>query len=281
MQRFAWVLIGSIAAVSPLLAQDKDISKGTWELGAMGRVVKYPGVYDTHGAALDHTGVGGRIGYFFAKNWTIEADGSYNETDLVENQPAIPATTNYPVARLRYRPFHLQIVYNAPLSEHASWMFGAGGNYTVLGASIDRKDPGLTGRTGLRWRPSHRWNIRAEGVIDYLPKGFLDKSNTYLAGELGISLMLGHGCNHANDMVSIQPTSADLQPAQTETFTATATYCGKPDQVVYRLTGVGTLDSLTGLYTATTIGTAQVAAYSLKGKMTSVATVTVAAPPAP
>jgi outer membrane protein OmpA-like peptidoglycan-associated protein len=121
--------------------------------------------------------------------------------------------------------------------------------------------------------------LRLDGTVDYIPSGFASVSNTYLGAQLGVSLLLGgRGCNHATDMISIRPTSATLQPGQTQTFTATATYCGEPDQVVYRLSGVGTLDSMSGLYTATTIGTAQVTAYSRKGKMTSAASITVAAP---
>jgi OOP family OmpA-OmpF porin len=62
---------------------------------------------------------------------------------------------------------------------------------------------------------------------------------------------------------------------------AEATYCGKPDAVVYRLSGPGTLDSLTGRYVASETGTAQVMAYSQKGKLMSTANVTVRAPAPP
>lgn len=277
MRRVGLVMIASFVAAGTLAAQDKGIDKGTVEIGGFGRLNKYTTAYAIH---TDPWGVGGRLGFFVARNWAIEVDGSYNETDLVANQPLIPATANnYPVARLQYLPFHLDAVYNAPLSDKFFWMFGAGGSYNKLAASIKRNDVGFGGMTGLRWRPTRRLSFRLDGTVDYIPSGFASVSNTYLAGQLGVSLLFGgRGCNHSTDMISIRPTSATLQPGQTQTFTATATYCGEPDQVVYRLSGVGTLDSMSGLYTATTIGTAQVTAYSRKGKMTSAASITVAAP---
>lgn len=281
MRRVGLVMIASFVAASTLAAQDKGIDKGTVEIGAFGRVVKYPtNAYQIHGNFGDHAGVGGRIGFFVARNVALEVDGSYNETDLVANQPLIPATANnYPVARLQYLPFHLDIVYNAPLSEHAFWMFGAGASYNKLAASIKRNDVGFGGMTGLRLRVSRLLSIRLDGTADVIPSGFASKSNVYLAGQAGLSLMFGGaGCNHSTDMISIRPTSANLQPGQTQTFTAPATYCGASDQVVYRMSGVGQLDSMSGLYTATTVGTATVTAYSRKGKMTSAANITVAAP---
>ena len=51
--------------------------------------------------------------------------------------------------------------------------------------------------------------------------------------------------------------------------------------VVYRLSGPGQLDSLTGRYTATTPGTATVTAHSRKGELMSSANVTVRTPPPP
>src|SRR5690606_24958531 len=57
--------------------------------------------------------------------------------------------------------------------------------------------------------------------------------------------------------------------------------CGKPDAVVYRLSGPGSVDSLTGRYTAAGEGTAQVMAYSQKGKLMSTANVTVRRPTPP
>ena len=280
MRRIAWLVFGSLASVAPLAAQSGGIDRGTVEIGAFVRADQYPtSAYQVHGATWDYMGIGGRLGYFVARNLALELDGSYNETDLKINQPNIPLTTNNYFQRLSYIPFHLQLVYNIPLGERFAWMIGGGGSYNKLIGGIKRSDVGFGGITGLRWRASNRLNFRFEGLGDVVPSGFDAKSNTYLAAQVGVSLMLGgKGCDHAGDMVSIRPTSANLRPGETESFSSTATYCGEPDQVVYRLTGPGTLDSMSGLYTATTVGSAQVIAYSRKGKMTSAAAITVATP---
>ena len=108
MRRVGLVMIASFVAAGTLAAQDKGIDKGTVEIGGFGRLNKYTTAYAIHGDFGDHSGVGGRLGFFVARNWAIEVDGSYNETDLVANQALIPATANnYPVARLQYLPFHL------------------------------------------------------------------------------------------------------------------------------------------------------------------------------
>jgi outer membrane protein OmpA-like peptidoglycan-associated protein len=279
MRRVGLVMIASFMAAGTLAAQDKGIDKGTVELGGFGRMTKYPkvlGVTRFYDKSLDDLfGAGGRLGYFFAHNLALEVDGTF-----LSNADIIVGTT---VAEIHYTPFHLQLVYNAPIGSKVSWLIGGGGNYTVLRGAIQKSTGGIAGTTGLRWRPGQHVSFRLDGTLDYLPKGYSNtgasKSNTYLGVQLGVSLLLGgRGCNHSTDMISIRPTSANLQPGQTQMFAATATYCGEPDQVVYRLSGVGTLDSMSGLYTATTVGSAQVTAYSRRGKMTSAANITVAAP---
>ena len=69
----------------------------------------------------------------------------------------------------------------------------------------------------------------------------------------------------------IRPTTATLEPGQSQNFMAEATWCGDNDDVVYRLTGPGTLDSLTGRYTATTPGTATSCAGARPGTRSSFA----------
>jgi outer membrane protein OmpA-like peptidoglycan-associated protein len=279
MRRAGLLVIASLAGASSLAAQGKGIDQGTFEIGAFGRYNKFPDVYQVTDAKSDRLGGGGRIGFFFARNFAIELDGSTNPADLAPNQPLIPATIGATSRPLTYTPFHLQLVYNIPLSNRFQWMIGAGANDTRLTKTIKESDIGFGGMTGLRWRALHSLSFRLEGTADVIPSGFADKSNTYLGAQLGLSFLLGgKGCNRANDMISIMPTSATLQPGQTQTFTSNAMFCGANDQVVYRLNGPGTLDSMTGLYTATAPGNAQVTAYSRRGKLTSVASVTVAAP---
>ena len=82
-------------------------------------------------------------------------------------------------------------------------------------------------------------------------------------------------------MIGIRPTTATITPGSTQSFSSEATYCGKPDEVTYTVTGPGSIDPMTGLFTAAGEGTATVTATSLKGKLTSSANVTVRTPPPP
>ena len=211
MRRVALVLIGSLAAASPLLAQGGGIGKGTWELGAFGRAtVVRPDTLlgpDTLFSrdANDKLGGGGRIGYFFARNLELELNGAYGEIDKYL-YPAPPYSRN--LFEIRYAPFHAQLVYNAPLSNKLYWMFGGGGAYVRLRNADTSDDFGVTGMTGLRWAITNHVHFRTEAVLDYIPSGYNSVSNTYLGVQAGLSLMLGHGCDHSGDMISIQPTSA-------------------------------------------------------------------------
>jgi outer membrane protein OmpA-like peptidoglycan-associated protein len=272
-------MFATLAGVGSLAAQGKGIDRGTFEIGIFGRYNKFPDVFEVTNATSDRFGGGGRIGYFFARNFALELDGSSNPFDLAPNQPLIPATIGASSRPVVYTPFHLQLVYNVPISNRFQWMIGAGANDTRLTKTIKESDVGFGGMTGLRWRALHDLSFRLEGTADVVPSGFADRSNTYLGAQLGLSFLLGgKGCDHSTDMINIVPTSATLQPGQSQTFTSSANYCGATDMVAYRLNGPGTLDSMTGVYTATAPGNAQVTAYSRKGKLTSVASVTVAAP---
>ena len=283
MARMRLAVMGLLLLAMPAAAQDK----GTFEIGGFIRATKYPASFGrtrAYDVSIDDLfGAGGRIGYFVARNLTVELDGSYSEADLLANPPAIIPTSGWPIYRdMKYTPFHLQLVYNAPLSEKFAWEIGGGGSYNKSGTPIDRKDIGFGGITGLRWRPGRVVNVRLEGTGDIVPKGYLDKGNTFLGAQLGVSLLFGgKGCDHSTDMIGIHPTNATITPGSTQSFSSEATYCGKPDEVTYSLSGPGTIDATTGLYTSAGEGTATVTATSRKGKLTSSANVTVRTPPPP
>lgn len=278
MRHAGFVIAASLLAAAPLAAQEK----GTVELGGFGRYTGFESdAYQVRGPDDNRIGGGGRLGYFFAKNLALELSGSYTPTDLRGNQANVPSTIGFRSRPLTYMPFNLQAIYNAPISNGLSWMFGGGANYTMLGKGIEKNSVGVGALTGLRIKPASWLNFRLEGTYDYLPSGYGDEKNDYLGAQAGVSLMLGGGCDHSTDMIGIRPTSATLEPGQSQAFMADATYCGKPDAVVYRLSGPGTVDSLTGRYVATEPGTAQVMAYSRKGKLMSTANVTVRAPAPP
>ena len=285
MRRIVLALLGSFAMAAPVVAQS-GIPAGTIEIGVFTKATQYPDTFHrsrSYSRALDDFGLGARIGLFVARNLALEVDASHNNADILVAPPVVLPTVGYPFYRdQQYVPVHLQLVYNAPLGDRLAWEIGGGGNYQWTDYPFNQRKIGVGAITGIRLRASDRLNFRGEGTFDYVPTGYGDKSNTYIGGQLGVSLMLGgKGCDHNADMVSIRPTSATLAPGQTQSFSSTATYCGGPDAVVYRLTGPGRVDSMTGMYTAPTVGTAQVTAYSRKGKGLSSAAITVAAPAAP
>jgi len=281
--RHAGLLIAvSLLAVAPLAAQEK----GTFEIGGFGRWTSYPDAYQLHktadGSKVDGNqfGGGGRLGYFVAKNWAVELDGSFNPTDLAGHQANVPSTEFASSVPLNYTPFHLQAVYNAPLSESGAvrWMIGAGPGYTALDKGISDGWVSVGAMTGFRFRLAQWLNLRVEGTADFLPTGYNDSSNVYLGVQAGASWMLG-GCNHTKDMIGINPTSANLGPRGTQQFKSDAWFCGKADMVTYTTSGPGTVDPKTGLYTSGADGCATVTATSTKGKLVSTANVCTKTPP--
>ena len=257
-------------------------SNDTFDIGGFGRYTDSTYAYLIPGPDDNRIGAGGRIGFFVGTNLALELTGSLNPTDLRGNQANVPSTIGAISRPLRATPISAHLVYNAPLSGLFSLMVGAGPSYTKLTKGIDEGYMGVGGMVGLRVKPTSWLNLRLETLADYIPSGFGDNSNTYLGHQAGVSLLFGNGgCDHAKDMIGITPMSATLAPNGTQQFTADATYCGKPDAVVYRLSGPGKVDSLTGMYTAAGEGTAQVMAYSKKGKLMSTANVTVRAPAPP
>ena len=277
LSRYMVVAAGLLVAV-PVSAQQK----GSLEIGGFGRYTGYPEEsYDVQGPDDNRLGFGGRLGYFLSDKFALELSTSFNPTDLQANQPNIPSTIGFDSRPLMYNPWHLYGIYNAPLGGSAAWLLGAGANYVRLTKGIEKTSFGAGAITGLRLKATDWLHLRLEGTVDYIPSGFNDESNVYYGVQAGLSLMFGGGCDHSTDMIGIRPTSATLEPGQSQAFMADASWCGEPDAVVYRLSGPGTLDSLTGRYTATTVGTATVTAHSREGKLMSSANVTVRAPAPP
>src|SRR5688500_7265632 len=111
------LVAGALSLVGlPILAQEK----GTWEFGGFARFTKYDGSFSTARRSENSYGGGARIGYFVSRKLALEADGSFNASDL----------ENYLVgqqsAPVRYWPFHLRGVFNAPLGNNAQFLLGAG-----------------------------------------------------------------------------------------------------------------------------------------------------------
>lgn len=292
------LVMASLFALSaaPALAQDK----GTIEVGAFVKFTDYDNSFGTARKSANSWGGGGRLGYFFSPKWSLELDGSGNATDVKE------FFTGYASTALTYYPFHLRILYNQKLGENSpfTWLLGAGPGYNRYGKSIAGQpgfkgdDWGVGGLTGFRARLTNWLAFRVDGTLDYIPSPNNGKDkiitqfggitaaepaskNVNLGAQAGLSLMLGM-CKKDRDGTTIAPTSATITTGGSTSFSGTATNCGKPDQVVYTVSGPGSIDQ-SGRFTATTAGTATVTACGRKNHLCSTATVTITppTPPAP
>lgn len=290
------LLIATLLGLSavPLAAQQK----GTWEFGGFGKYTDYDKSYETSRKSANSYGGGGRIGYFLNPHWELELGGSMNATDVKQFFKGYASTA------LTYYPFRLRINYNQKLGENSpfSWLIGAGPVYNRYGKNVPTEphfkgsDWGIAPFTGIRAKLTNWLAARLDGTLDYIPSPNNGKTaivtqgtgitassaatkNVNLGLELGLSLM-PNLCNKSKDGTTISPSTAQTRPGGTASFSATATNCGRPDVVVYTVSGPGTVDQ-TGRYTAAGAGTATVTACGRKNKMCSTATVTVQAPPPP
>jgi outer membrane protein OmpA-like peptidoglycan-associated protein len=276
--------------------------KGSWELGGFGRYTDFDKSYEVSRQSANAYGVGGRLGYFFTKNFALEADGSMTWSDVVE------FWTGYGSSALVYTPFHLRVMFNKRFGDDGpiSWFLGAGPAYNLYGKKVAGQpgfrgdgfgsDWAVSGITGIRAHLLPWLAARVDGTIDYIWKpnngdaqlvaqanGIsattpADK-NLNLGAQAGLSLLLGV-CSKDRDGTTITPTSATIRTGESASFSATATNCGRPDDVVYSVSGPGSV-SASGMYTSTTAGTATVTACGRKNRICSRASVTVNTPPPP
>ncbi len=281
----AGALIGLVSALvsSPAQAQDA----GKWEIGGFGRYNHYDSKLPIH--PVDSTwrnryGAGGRLGYFFSKNWEVEVDGSYNESNLYFPGILVTAWANM--------PFHARLLYNAPLGgDNFKFIIGAGPGLTKYKYATEGTNFNASALVGLRLHLFWWIHARIDGTLDYEPSATTSatyqsalgtESRTTLGLQAGLSLIPGGGCDHAGDAVTVSPSSATLAPGDKRTFSGSAMICGKPRPVTYSATGGDVTQS--GEYTAGgTEGSYNVTATEPKsGKMgTASVTVRKPAPPPP
>jgi outer membrane protein OmpA-like peptidoglycan-associated protein len=295
----AHVLIASLLVVAavPALAQEK----GTKEIGAFVKYTHYDKSFTQSSERQNSYGGGGRLGYFFSRHWELELDGSVNATD------AKNFFTGFESTALVYMPFHLRMNFNQRLGDNSpfTWILGAGPAYNRYGKRVvgepgfrppgGGSDWGLGLSTGIRAMLTNWLAFRVDGTLDYIPSPNNGKaavtsqgitaasppsSNTNLGVQAGLSLMLGM-CNRKADGTTITPTTATVTTGGTASFSATSTHCGKSDQVVFTVSGPGSVNAM-GIYTASGgTGTATVSACGQHNKLCSTATVTVTAPAPP
>lgn len=148
-------------------------SPGTLLLGGFGQWTKFDDALK-----LENTiGVGGRVGAFFAPNWNLEAEHSYNRPDQ---------TGTGQTGSIWYGPLSARIRYSFPLANIAAFHIGAGGVVTGY-AGYEPDEP--TGQDLIDIRSNSRGynygvegnvgftfglgivGLRVDGIVDYMPNG--------------------------------------------------------------------------------------------------------------
>ncbi|HEX9893614.1 MAG TPA: OmpA family protein [Gemmatimonadales bacterium] len=290
MRRSVLALALSVLAASPVMAQ----RAGSWEVGGFARYNWYDGSFNVPDASKEKNSFGGgiRLGWFFTQNWALELDGSFNATDI-DGLPGGAQSVG-----LKYWPFHLRVIYNAPLSESFSWLLGAGANYNRYELSSDAdafltnrfegSDFGVGGLTGFRYRFSELVSLRIDGTLDYIPSPENESvnSNVMWGLQAGLSLHFG-GQGNALDSIMVEPRNSTVLVGQQVTFRVTGYYAdGTTRDVTASTTAVlaGGQATVAGMtFSSNTPGTYQVRFdnAAARRRRTDVAVITVTPQPAP
>lgn len=148
---------------------------GTLLLGGFGQYTKFDDALQLENVF----GVGGRVGAFFAPNWNLEAENSYN-------RPEQRAAGQRQDSKIWYGPVSARIRYSFPFAGLAAFHVGAGGVISSY-AGYEPDEPSGTELTDIR---SNRrgynygvegnvgftfglgaFSVRVDGIADYMPNG--------------------------------------------------------------------------------------------------------------
>ncbi len=146
---------------------------GTLLLGGFGQFTKFD-----EALRLDNViGVGGRVGAYFAPNWNLEAENSWNKPDQLGAGQA---------GKIWYGPVSARIRYSFPFAGLAAFHLGAGGVISSY-AGYEPDEPTGTELRDIRSN-SRGYNygvegnvgftvglgaigLRVDGIADYMPNG--------------------------------------------------------------------------------------------------------------
>src|SRR5688500_8213705 len=149
-------------------------SPGTLLLGGFGQYTKFDDALE-----LDNVlGVGGRVGAYFAPNWNLEFENSYNRPEQT--------APNQPEHNIWYAPLAARIRYSFPCAGLAALHIEAGGILPSY-AGYEPDEPtgtelqeirsnqrgytyGVTGNVGFTVGLGGI-GLRIDGMVDYMPNG--------------------------------------------------------------------------------------------------------------
>ncbi len=146
---------------------------GTLLLGGFGQYTKFD-----EALRLDDTfGVGGRLGAYFAPNWNLEYDHSFNKPEQVGAGQT---------GKIWYGPMSARIRYSFPFAGLGAFHVGAGGVLTSYAGYEPDEPTGTelniirTNRRGYNYGAEGNVgftvglagvSLRVDGIVDYMPEG--------------------------------------------------------------------------------------------------------------
>ena len=162
---------------------------GTLLLGGFGQYTKFDDALQ-----LDNVfGVGGRVGAYFAPNWNVEYENSYN-------RPEQTGAGQENLDKIWYGPVSARIRYSFPFAGLAAFHIGAGG---VLSSYAGYEPDEPQGQELLDIRKNRRGynygvegnlgftiglgaiGLRVDGIVDYMPNGGCIGGSASCASEAG------------------------------------------------------------------------------------------------
>jgi len=185
MKRTGLLLTCLLLAVVPAMAQNSG-EKGDWELGLYGGF----GWLDDYGPLSPDNGLlfGGRVGYFFTSNWSIEGscqrlesetDAAGDDQDFTLDSVRLNALYTFRPG-MRLRPF---------------LTLGLGSEMADAEDLGDSTDPGVNLGGGLRLNMTRHFNLRFDGRYvgtDVSEEGIDDWQNN-IEATVGASWLFGGG----------------------------------------------------------------------------------------
>jgi outer membrane protein OmpA-like peptidoglycan-associated protein/opacity protein-like surface antigen len=214
----------ALVAAAPAFAGGE---KGQIEIGGYGGWF-FPDDYGPFHPDQDNVW-GGRLGYWFTKNWNLEASGQKVMTDTEMN---LPATPEVDVDLTSYR---LNLLYNLGGSGSKVRPFltaGAGSEKTDIDTYVDENKFGWNVGGGLRLFLSRNLNLRVDGRFSQIKV----EDDTQGNGEATVGLGLLFGGHKEEAAAEVIPPPANqpptvtcaanrsqVLPGETATITATAT----------------------------------------------------------
>ena len=162
---------------------------GTLLLGGFGQYTKFDDALQLENVF----GVGGRVGAYFAPNWNIEYENSYN-------RPKQEGAGQDPESKIWYGPMSARIRYSFPFAGLAAFHIGAGGVLSSYAGYEPDEPTGTELQDIISNRRGYNYGVegnlgftiglgaiglRVDGIVDYMPNGGCIGGSTSCSTEAG------------------------------------------------------------------------------------------------